>query len=126
MITCIETLEHIPDNMIADVISNMYRNLKPKGILIICVPTTNRPKEDKHFRHYTKEELIKELKSAGVSFKNTKYEYFWRVGALENYLKLTANRFLYIRPRLIDNILWKKSFKANSENGAHLIAMLEK
>ena len=125
-ITCIETLEHIPDNNVSQVIYHIHRCLKLGGVAIICVPTTNRPKEDKHFRHYDLEVMERELSDSGVEFKKRKVEYFWRVNALEKYLKATSNRFLYIRFRLLDNLLWKHSFKADAHNGSHLIMTLIK
>ena len=125
-ITCIETLEHIPDEDVSKVIFHIYRCLNPGGIAIVCVPTTNRPREEKHFRHYDIAEIKREIKNSGVKFNNINYEYFWRVKALERYLKLTSNRFLYIRPRLLDNLLWKSSFRATEKNGGHLIMTLLK
>jgi len=38
VITCIETLEHIPDDLIAPLLSELKRLLKPGGLLIITTP----------------------------------------------------------------------------------------
>ncbi len=125
-VTCIETLEHIPDDLISDVVHGIYKCLKPGGIAVICVPTTNRPKEKKHFRHYNMKVMMEELLDSEACFKIKNVQYFWKNHALERYLKATSNRFLYIRFRMLDNWLWKKSFKANEKTGCHMIITLEK
>lgn len=125
-ITCIEVLEHIPDDIVPCVIAHIHRCLKPGGVAIICVPSTNIPKLDKHFRHYDVGILDQEIAESGVEFKRLNVEYFWKKDALKRYLFWTANCFMYIRFRLMDSILWKKSFKASSKDGAHLIVELKK
>ena len=60
IVTCVETLEHVPDNEIEDLVMSLSAKVSEKGILIVCVPTVNRPLRKKHYRHYT-EELLREV-----------------------------------------------------------------
>jgi len=47
----IETLEHIPDDQINDVVHSVHNLLPQNGRLVISVPTTNNPLNSKHYRH---------------------------------------------------------------------------
>lgn len=125
-ITCIETLEHIPDENVCDVISHIYRLLKPGGTAYICVPSINRPKEKKHFRHYDIQTFIDEINESKAQFKTIDFKYLWKKDAMKRYLFFTANGVAYIRCRLLDNLIWRQSIKANKKNGAHILAILKK
>jgi len=50
VITMIETLEHIPDDQINDVVHSVHNLLPQNGRLVISVPTTNNPLNSKHYR----------------------------------------------------------------------------
>jgi 2-polyprenyl-3-methyl-5-hydroxy-6-metoxy-1,4-benzoquinol methylase len=52
LILCIETLEHIADEDIPAFARTLRAKLSPRGRLILSVPTTNRPVQAKHYRHY--------------------------------------------------------------------------
>ena len=51
-ITCVEVLEHIPDEEISGFLSDISSKLDQGGQLIISVPTDIRPTHKKHYRHY--------------------------------------------------------------------------
>lgn len=125
-ISCIEVLEHIPDDVVPIVLQQIYRCLMPGGMAIISVPSTNRPKAEKHFRHYDANMIRRMVDDSAVPFQIKSLKYFWKKNALKKYLLFTTNRFMYIRFRLLDNALWKRSFRANEKNGAHIIVELEK
>ena len=57
VVVCLDVLEHIPDNKVGRVVIEMSRVLKPKGLLIVSVPSVNKKLEDKHYRHYHPDEL---------------------------------------------------------------------
>lgn len=126
VVTCVETLEHIPDDIVSNMILHIHRCLKHGGYAIFSVPTTNRPKEDKHFRHYTIELLMEEIKESGADFEVESIDYIWKKDAMRKYLFWTANGFMYIRFRLLDRLLWKKALMAKSGTGAHLVVVLRK
>ena len=52
VVTCVETLEHIPDDDASRFLSAVSGRVRPGGILVVTVPTTARPLTAKHFRHY--------------------------------------------------------------------------
>ena len=52
LISCVETLEHIPDDIISPFVQRIAELLLPGGTLIVSVPSVNTPLNKKHFRHY--------------------------------------------------------------------------
>lgn len=52
VVTAVETLEHIPDEVIPGFVAEMDRVLEPGGYLIISVPSVVRAVIPKHHRHY--------------------------------------------------------------------------
>ncbi len=125
-VTCIETLEHIPDELLEGVIRNLFRCVRTGGKVIISVPTINRPRSGKHFRHYSADVLLEELNSSQVRYQVESIEYIWKVNALKKYFRITDNRFLYLRFRALDNFLTKVNAKADEKSGAHMIVVLNK
>lgn len=51
-VTCVETLEHIPDAHEAAFLSATAERVAPGGVLVVTVPSTARPVAAKHHRHY--------------------------------------------------------------------------
>jgi 2-polyprenyl-3-methyl-5-hydroxy-6-metoxy-1,4-benzoquinol methylase len=58
VVTLIEVLEHIPPRVCEEFIAAAARAIKPGGRLILTVPHINKPVEKKHFRHFSKEDLL--------------------------------------------------------------------
>jgi len=58
-VVLMETLEHIPPDMIPKVILNLWRVLKDDERLIVTVPTIKLPVTDKHYQHFTMDKLEK-------------------------------------------------------------------
>jgi 2-polyprenyl-3-methyl-5-hydroxy-6-metoxy-1,4-benzoquinol methylase len=78
VISCIETLEHIPDKMIASFVERITYLLKDDGSLVVSVPSVNTPLNKKHFRHYSGDLLksyfpqLEVVEEHYVSKKNTR------------------------------------------------------
>ena len=125
-VTCIETLEHIPNEMIKRMVSNLFRILQVDGYLIISVPTTNRPKAGKHFRHYDLDVLKEQLDLASIDYEIERVEYTWKANGLKKYLRFTDNRLWYFRVHKLDTWLYNRYKKATAENGMHLITVIRK
>ncbi len=62
VVTCLDTLEHLPDSEVRKAIVEMSRVLKRDGHLIVSVPSHNKKLEEKHYRHYNTDELQSVLK----------------------------------------------------------------
>jgi len=76
IITCLDVLEHIPEDEIY--LKELYRVLKPKGKLILFTPAikllwSQLDVKSHHQRRYTKEELAKKAKKAKFNIKEINY-----------------------------------------------------
>jgi 2-polyprenyl-3-methyl-5-hydroxy-6-metoxy-1,4-benzoquinol methylase len=76
LITCFETIEHIP--FYQEALSNLYRVLKPGGTLLISSPNrpissskaihlSDKPSNQFHTQEFTPQELLRELEGAGFT-----------------------------------------------------------
>lgn len=52
-VASIEVLEHIPPDQIPDFASNLVKQVKPGGLLVVTVPSVNLPVSPKHYQHFT-------------------------------------------------------------------------
>lgn len=83
VVSSLDVLEHIDDDVRA--VSEMYRILKPGGILLITVPAfqslfTNHDRAMGHFRRYREKELTTLIEKAG--FTSLRSSYFVMPGVL--------------------------------------------
>jgi 2-polyprenyl-3-methyl-5-hydroxy-6-metoxy-1,4-benzoquinol methylase len=49
----IEVIEHIPPSSLSGFINEVGRVLSPRGVLLVTVPSTNKPVASKHYQHFT-------------------------------------------------------------------------
>jgi len=49
----VEVLEHIPPDMISNFVANASKLLRPKGLLVVTVPSVEKPVVNKHFQHFS-------------------------------------------------------------------------
>jgi 2-polyprenyl-3-methyl-5-hydroxy-6-metoxy-1,4-benzoquinol methylase len=125
IVTCIETLEHVPDEQIADFVASLRSKVAKGGNLIISVPTVNQPLNAKHHRHYTEDLLQRHL---APHFRIQRTAWLSKRCASTNILNhLLSNRFFILQYpptlRLIWRIHLKHGFHATPLNGTHLIAV---
>ena len=53
LVTCIETLEHVPEEFVEEFVRGMVSRMSRGGRLLVCVPSVNLRMSAKHYRHYT-------------------------------------------------------------------------
>ena len=132
VVTLIEVLEHIPDEIMVGFLTAVYERLKAGGSLIISVPTTVFPTLGKHYRHYDEELLRDTLEAAGVTTSEARIRYlipqskpFW-VWLLE---KAAFNRLWSFEFRPLQKLLWRwqwSSRETDRSQGRHLVLHLTK
>ena len=86
-----EFIEHVPKKIAMFILSECYRVLEKKGVIIILTPSRYNPKvnkEPKHINLYSKETIREEVVNAGFHFEkyindnprtvltHTSFEYF--------------------------------------------------
>ncbi len=127
VVACVEVLEHIPDQDLTGFVAGLREKVSSRGRLLVSVPTTARPVNPKHYRHYTLPLLREHL---SPDFDVVSHAYLFQCGWQTNLLNrlLSNRRFILHWPRLRQWI-WKvhsaKYFYAQPANGAHLAAWLQ-
>jgi SAM-dependent methyltransferase len=128
LVTAIEVLEHIPDDLISDFIVELCDKTRVDGRLIISVPTTILPTNKKHYRHYNKELLLDQIAHAPVDLELLELHYVFR----EDFFYKLFRRITYTRPwtldcywlnRLMWHHIWHKLREADADRGRHLVAV---
>jgi len=125
VICLMEVLEHIEPGDIPAALSEMKRALRPRGVLVITVPSTLRPISKKHYQHFSGDGLAQLLERAGFKMKILSGQdkksfvlYVWD--------KLTDNRIWQIKPltSFFNLRIYPKRFNTCSiDSGKRIIAI---
>ena len=127
LLLCVETLEHIPDEVIPGFVATLHSKVSPDGHLIVSVPSDVRPVASKHYRHYNLAML--EQQTQGL-FDIELVEYVHDPAPLGYRLIETAlvNRlFVLNQPRLRRMLfgMYKRRYRrASAKTGEHLVGVL--
>lgn len=102
VVTCIETLEHIPDDHEADFLREAAARVRVGGRLVVTVPSTAVPTHLKHFRHYDVLSLRSRIAELPGDWKVTEaHEIILQSRSADILLRVTANRlFSFDAPAL--------------------------
>lgn len=125
IVTMLETLEHIKEKEEADALKETYRVLKPNGLLVLTVPSTNIPVSTKHYRHYDAEGLRNKLKNAGFTVcVQTGYRdpTLWLNGSLPSLIRKSIRASVYAA----DYALSYQLSKSSAKDAHGLIALAKK
>ena len=98
VVTCIETLEHIPDNMVGDFIKGLEEKVKVGGYLVISVPSICKPVHPKHYRHYDIGLLSKQIGQNASSLEMVDVKYMNR--DIDRFSSFISKCHSYILERL--------------------------
>ncbi|WP_449448009.1 class I SAM-dependent methyltransferase [Thermomonas brevis] len=118
-----EVLEHIeePTSFLIDV----ARKVRRGGVLLVSVPSIVRPTHPKHFRHYSEESLVDEIKKVPGARVAGVQHFFVDNKLYRLYLSLLFNRYWSIDLKIISALEWavvKKFFARDVRGkGAHLV-----
>jgi 2-polyprenyl-3-methyl-5-hydroxy-6-metoxy-1,4-benzoquinol methylase len=74
VVTCVETLEHVPDDQVAPFLTAVAHRVRSGGHLVLTVPTTARPVTEKHHRHYDPTLLRRHLAHLGDAWEIDRLE----------------------------------------------------
>lgn len=129
VVTCVETLEHIPNDAEAAFFAAAAERVRPGGYLVVTVPSTARPVLAKHFRHY-------DVSKLGASVADLPGR--WSVERLEEIVPYRAGLDLALR--VLSNRLWtldvpalnrvvlrmQRAPVARRSRGLHVLAVLRR
>lgn len=124
VITCVETMEHISDDLMPSFTQSLFDRLASGGRLVVTVPSVVIPLQKKHYRHYDIELLDSQLHQ----FTRTHVQYAMKTGWLRNLCVRLARKFSMIRPlqNIISMIGEKFLFTATASTGRHVVAVYTK
>jgi SAM-dependent methyltransferase len=127
LMLCVETLEHVPDEVIPSFVAAMSRKLLPGGRLIVTVPSDVLPVSRKHYRHYNRSLLEAQMRGYFdidfVEYIHDPTSLGYRV--LESAL---VNRFFVLNQTALRTALfglYKQRYRqTTSDKGEHVLAVL--
>ena len=99
-VIAVEVYEHLPPEKCPVLLENIKKLLKPGGIAVITVPTHLMPFSNLHYRHFSFDDFVAELRAASLSVVDT-------VGQL-NYAEYAKNwRYKKKVESFFDNRFWR-------------------
>lgn len=130
MISLIEVLEHIPDEILENFVKKINDLTSQNGYFIVSVPTTNEPVHRKHFRHYDDTLLTQHIDN-NTDFKIIEEYYIYSNSKiLKKIRKLFHNKFYTLNAGPVKRLFWKFHKKyfyySNKTQGSHLIRIYKK
>jgi SAM-dependent methyltransferase len=130
IIYLIETLEHIPPEVVPDIVYELARVLKPDGKLVVTVPSDHLPPGPKHYQHFSPASLRTALATA-FSVNEMMGQDRTTFHPLKLLYALTDNKLFEIRPlkRWYNRRIWPKYFnrtEPDSKVARRLIAISSK
>jgi SAM-dependent methyltransferase len=125
IVTCVETLEHIPDGEVPRFVAALRAKVSETGGLIVSVPTVNRMLNPKHYRHYTAQLLEQQLTP---HFVISETAWLFKNGAWTSFLNRLLTNGLFVLQhgptlRLIRRIHQRYGFFASPQDEVHLVAI---
>jgi SAM-dependent methyltransferase len=128
LVTCIETLEHISDELLPSFTRHLDRLVRPGGVLLVSVPSVVRPVIPKHHRHYTLDMLrayVPTYQLLEVHYVSARRRLLYQVVA-----KLLANRHVNLNVPPFRQLLLALHDRYTSDvgpdEGAHIVAAFQK
>jgi 2-polyprenyl-3-methyl-5-hydroxy-6-metoxy-1,4-benzoquinol methylase len=123
-----EVLEHIPVAAYDHVVEQLWRCTAADGALVVSVPTTNRPVQPKHERHFTADSLAVSLQP-WFAVRTIEYAHSVR-RPVELVTRVAANRFTVLVSRRLNQPLTavyrRLDARTDADDGAHVIAVCER
>jgi SAM-dependent methyltransferase len=131
VVSVVEVLEHVPTEELDEFIQGLFKQIPIGRYLVVSVPSTSQPLNQKHYRHFSKESLCRAIESAYESCEAIRVEDICSIPALVRaYLAITMNRFWVVEVSFITSLIWTyvwKRRRARADNkGRHIFAVFKK
>jgi 2-polyprenyl-3-methyl-5-hydroxy-6-metoxy-1,4-benzoquinol methylase len=131
LVTAIEVLEHISDELLTSFVRALQDRVIPGGHLLVCVPTTVRRLNPKHFRHFDLSLLSKIISAAAPELVLKETLHVFASSRLISALSRACfNRFWTLEVHAIQSLAWKYIQRvlatAPAGKACHLIALYQR
>jgi SAM-dependent methyltransferase len=129
VVVAIEVLEHVPDAEVSGFLRDLAARARPRGHVLLTVPSVAVPVHAKHYRHYDEELLRAQIRNSGAALEVVSVEHVYALpGWLDFVLRYTCNTFLVFELRPLNRLLWKYIWRrarvVPAGKGRHLVATL--
>lgn len=125
--TCVEVLEHVPDDAEVSFLAAIGRRVNPGGHIVISVPSVLRPVHPKHFRHYSEASLRKTIAAALPDWEVVSLNGIFLESKIQAVCrKMLQNRFWTLNVPILSRWMWKSLWRnrvCSESRGAHLVAV---
>ncbi len=129
LVAAIEVLEHVPDREVVEFLDAMIRRARPRGYVLLSVPTDVVPTHPKHYRHYNANMVRDVAGKGGLSVLSLDHVYDPHSWA-EAWFKWTCNRRLSVDIAIVNRWIWRYIWGrrrfARPWRGRHIVALLRK
>lgn len=129
VVTCVETLEHVPDDREVSFLGNVATRVRRGGTLLITVPSTARAVHPKHFRHYTSDSLRAAVETAAPDLVERRvYEIVQHRPWLDALLRVLNNRVYSVDIGVLNDAilrLHRRSVRPGAR-GLHVFAVYDR
>ncbi len=129
LVISIEVLEHVPDEHVGAFLRALAARVRPGGTVLLSVPTVVMPVSAKHYRHYDRALLERQLAESGAALALDDVAYVYRSSPLVRGLTLAMHNGLFsIEIPRLQRLLWRYTWDrlriASARDGNHLVATL--
>lgn len=104
--TLIEVLEHIPPDDLQNFMTSVASLLKPNGLLVVTVPSVEKPVASKHFQHFSFESIRSVIEPNFDNISVFGFEYSDLMCRMID--RVRRNRFARVDAPALNRILVKK------------------
>jgi 2-polyprenyl-3-methyl-5-hydroxy-6-metoxy-1,4-benzoquinol methylase len=127
VVTAIEVLEHIPDDAIGGFLRAVTDRAVLGGKVVISVPTSNLPVNEKHYRHYDRALLLEQVCASGAALELERVDYVYRQPRwLKVLQRAMDNRLFRVEIASVERLLWRHTWEnlrqAGPRDAHHLVA----
>lgn len=131
VVTAVEVLEHIPDEKLTSFVEGAEERLNSGGHFIVSVPSTVRPVQSKHYRHYDLARLRDQIESLSDRLALVRGEYIYRESLLIRlWERLSRNPIWTVEVHVFKKIVWRWIWNqlrhASADDGCHVVAVYRK
>ncbi len=133
LVTAIEVLEHVPDDLAASFLADLGQRVLPAGRMLVCVPTTVARLQKKHWRHYNLDLLLQQVREANLPFQLLDAQHIFRhpLSFWTRLLLLLGQNPWWTFDtaplrRVLWNRIWRQERMATPQTGKHLVALFSR
>ena len=128
VVTAIETLEHIPDDVLPSFVQTLADRTKSGGHIVITVPSVNLPMAKKHYRHYDAALLKKHMNLPELTPIDVTSLICQKDKVFYNFKRFSNNRLWTVELPMVNKFFWNRLWnnRIAPATGGHVVGIFKK